>query len=151
MIERNGQGACCCNRREWQSFFLLIYPNPTNGASFGNQKLVLCRWFVQLGAQHEQKVSSVRIRLLSLGQGQLSLGDLCMCSQISFAHFSIKKILLSLSEVRGITKKENKIGKEPILLITELIVVVCAFFFFFFPRLKFGLDIGKCGVKFYCI
>lgn len=78
-----------------------------------------------------------------------------MCSQISFAHFSIKKkILLSLSEVQGITKKENKIGKEPILLIIELVVVASAFFFFFFfpySRLKFGLDFGKCRVKFYCI
>lgn len=54
-----------------------------------------------------------------------------MCSQISFAHFSIKKNLLSLSEVQEITKNENKIGKEPILLIIELVVVASAFFFFF--------------------
>jgi len=57
-----------------------------------------------------------------------------MCSQLSFARLSIK-ILPSLSEVQRFIKKENKIGKESLLLIIEMVVVMCAFFFF--PRLKF--------------
>lgn len=95
MIERNGQGPCCCNRREWQSFFLLINPSPTNKAGFGNQKPVLSKQSVQLGTQYEQEVSSVHIRILSLGQGQLSLRDLCVCSQLAFPCMSNKNPYIS--------------------------------------------------------
>lgn len=118
-------GGCCCDRTEWQGFFPLIHPGPTNGAALGNRELVPCTYNINSFCNLAHSASKTcHWTDLFTSEYCTCPKDICVISTVICTSCQLK-IHPVLSEVQRFIKKENKIGTKLVLLI-ESVVVGCA-------------------------